>query len=185
MATYEARLQHKTMCPRVMMLGFATVLLVMSCGDGSEANRAADAVPVDRDAFIEYWGNAMLRGDMSTIVDLVEPSGRDQALVDAAALAEKPRGVHVTDFGFKVVRENANSVEVVYSGEVCEQKLSKSFGPTTVAGEAGTGSSSSESDGVIGYGETECLSVKERTGSMSPFHFVKIDGHWYWDPPDN
>lgn len=157
----------------------ATASLLIACGveDGAPAN---EVLP-DRDAVVEEFGRAMLHGDVAAMADLRKPGLLDERSLEMFASGdfEQPPDVTVTGFGFSIVSEDDTSVEVTHSGERCAPSVSKRFGPTIAA----EGESEFSSNGVIEYGEIECVDLEVAPRLLSPYRFVKIDDRWNWSPP--
>ena len=156
--------------------------VVVSCGGASGGESQGDVRRTHRDAVIEAWGNAAVRGDLNVLVGLLEP--RVRSSISAEQLDEmdslgQPREVTVTDFGFEIVSEDAQSVEVRYTGERCAPTMTKTFGTTTIVGDASTASTSLSGEGTIVEGDVVCVDLEAEPGPLSPHRFVEVDGEWY------
>jgi hypothetical protein len=165
-----------------------TVATLSSCGDspsgaGGSAPQSTTSVDTsDLDSVAQAWGEAMLTSDWESVVRLIEPTER-QTITDQLDVIESvtpPGEVTLRELTFEVVQQGADSAEVRYFGERCAPTISKTFGPSTVVGDAGSDSTSLSSDGVIVEGEVVCTDLGEvEEGPLSPARFVQRDGQWY------
>jgi hypothetical protein len=170
-----------------------TLATLSSCGDspsdaGGPAPQSTTSVDTsDLDSVAQAWGEAMLTSDWESVVRLVEPTER-QTITDQLDVIESvtpPGEVTLRELTFEVVKQGADSAEVRYFGERCAPTISKTFGPSTVVGDAGSDSTSLSSDGVIVEGEVVCTDLGDvEEGPLSPARFVQRDGEWYGDLPD-
>ena len=159
-----------------------------SCGDSpsdavrSDPQSTTSVLTSDLNSVAQAWGEAMLTNDWPSVARLIEPSAQqtisDQ--LEAIKSVTPPGEVTLREFTFEVVAQAAGSAEVRYFGERCAPTISKTFGPSTVIGDAGSDSTSLSSDGVIVEGEVACtdLGAVEK-GPLSPARFVQLDGQWY------
>jgi len=173
----------------IALIAFAGALLI-SCGGatsgGSEGDGAASTAGSDRDAVIEQFGRAMVSGDITALVSMLEPSvqasltAEDRSSFEAV---ERSGGqAELKDFSYSIVREDQTSANVEYAGERCAPTVSQVFGPTSLAGdETSPDQSSTDGGAVIETGEVVCSDI----GAVlaAPVEFVNIDGRWYGRVP--
>lgn len=168
-----------------LLLAMATL---SSCGDsptdaGGSGQRSTTSVETsDLDSVAQAWGEAMLMSDWESVVRLIEPSAR-QTITDQLEMfgsVTPPGEVTLRDLTFEVVAQGSDSAEVRYFGERCAPTISKTFGPSTVVGDAGSDSTSLSSEGVIVEGEIVCTDLGDvEKGPLSPAEFVQREGQWY------
>jgi hypothetical protein len=123
-----------------------------------------------------------VRGDVNVLVDLLEPRVRSSISaeqIDEMDSLGQPSEVTVTDFGFEIVSEDVQSVEVRSTGKRCAPIMSKTFGPTTIGGDSSAAPTSSSSEGTIVEGDVVCVDLGTEPGPLSPHRFVEVDGEWY------
>ena len=90
-----------------------------------------------------------------------------------------PSGRAQVSFGFEVVSEDAQSVEVRGTGERCAPIMSKAFGPTALAGDASTASTSFSRKGTIVEGDVVSADLGAEPSPLATLRLVEIDGEWY------
>ncbi len=167
-------------------------LVLPACGDPRSAgvddrqqSTTTSVVRSDLESVAEAWGVAVLTSDVASMVDLLEPTSREEVAPQIDQLEEltPPGEVELRDVVVDVVTQDGDSAEVRYSGTRCAPTISKQFGPTTVTGDA-TDSTSLSSDGVVVEGEVVCTDLSSaEDGPFSPFTFVRIDGEWFGTLP--
>ena len=174
-----------------MLLTMATALVLTGCGEPQSAGEddrqqsTTTVVRADLESVARAWGVAVLTSDVASMVDLLEPTSRDEVAPQLEQLeALTPPGeVELRDLGVEVVTQDGDSAEVRYTGTRCAPTITKRFGPTTVEGGA-TDSTSLASDGVIVEGEVVCTDLATMDdGAFWPAKFVRIDGQWHGTLP--
>ena len=184
MGTFGSRYQQAV----AVVASVLTVATLSSCGDSpsdpvrSSPQSTTSVETSDLASVAQAWGEAVLTSDWESVSRLIEPSAR-QAITDQLDAIESvtpPGEVTLRELTFEVVGQGADSAEVRYSGERCAPTISKTFGPSTMIGDAGSDSTSLSSDGVIVEGEVVCTDLGEvEEGPLSPARFVQLDGQWY------
>ena len=169
------------------LLVAATCLFAASCGSTTnEATTPTTSVDDDLETVADDYGRALLLGDTTALVDLIDPrltsqmTDQDRAALDA--LARSNGEVELNDFAAEVVRRDSTSADVVFAGERCAPTLATQFPDTTLAGDDDSPATAVGAGSVV-EGDVECVDIAEASKAFTPVKFVLVDGRWYGTIP--